>query len=297
MKQIIAQWFKKGKKNLFIDILYDFLGCLIFSTGVQAFSAPLDLPPGGVTGFAIIANHLTGLPVSLLTFLINLPLLVLAFVFLGKQVALYSVKSVLILTFTLELTHRIVPAYEGDVLLAALFAGVLQGTGLAIILLRGSTTGGTDIIARLIQLRFPHFPIGRLLFALDGVVLVLTAIVYRSASNAMYALVLVFISSRVIDGIVYGSESGRMLMIISEKHEEIAEAIHEEMERGSTLLKGVGTYTYQERPVLLCAISTPEFQTLKKLIHTYDPEAFVISLQTDEVLGEGFAPLTVGKEK
>lgn len=290
MIRILANLFKKGSKNVFIDILVDFIGCFIFSFGVQTLSAPLDLPPGGVTGYAIIINHLTGLPISLLSFLINLPLLIAAFIFLGRRTAVYTIKTVVILTITLEIANQIAPPYDGDIMLGAIFAGVLQGVGLAIIFLRGSTTGGTDIVAKLIQLKVPHISTGRILFVLDMVVLVLTVVVYRSLSNAMYALILVFVSSRVVDAIIYGSEKGRMLMIISEKHEEIAEAIHTEMDRGSTLLKGVGTYTNIDRPVLICAISTPEFQQLKRVIYDHDEEAFVVSLQTDEVYGEGFTP-------
>lgn len=216
--------------------------------------------------------------------------MIAALVFLGKRIAFNSIKTVTILTITLEIANQVVPVYDGEIMLAAIFAGVLQGIGLGIILLRGSTTGGTDIVTKLIQLRYPHFSTGRVLFALDAIVLVVTALVYGSIRNSMYALILVFVSSKVVDAIVYGSESGRMLMIISDKHEAISDAIHTEMDRGSTLLDGKGTYTDTERPVLICAITITEFQALKRLIYDNDPDAFVISLVADDVFGEGFTP-------
>lgn len=278
-------------KELLVDIVYDLVGCLIYSIGVQSLSAPFDLPPGGATGIAMIINHLTDLPISILSLMINIPLLVFAVRKLGKRFAFSSIKTVMILTLTLELANQLVPAYDGDVILAAIFGGVLQGVGLAIVFIRGSTTGGTDILSKLIQLKFPHISIGRLIFAIDAMVLVVTAIVYKSLANAMYAMITVFVCTQVIDSIIYGLDKGRMLMVISEKQDEIIAEISEELGRGSTLLQGTGTYTKEDRPVLLCAVSITEFYKVKRIIYDCDPLAFVVSLETDEVLGEGFKPL------
>lgn len=283
-------------KELSIDILADVFGGLIFSIGVQSLSAPNNLPPGGVTAIAVIINYLTNLPISLLSLLINIPILILSWVMLGRKSSLNTIRTVVILTAMLELTNRFVPKYEqGDMMLSAIFAGVLQGIGLAIIFMRGSNTGGTDILSKVIQLYFPHISIGRFLLAIDAITLVITVFVYKSIANAMYALILVFVATQVIDSIIYGLDRGRMIMIISDKHDEICTAIDCELQRGSTLLYGQGAYTGTEKKVIMCAVSVTEFHNVKKLTYSIDPSAFVMSLETDEVLGEGFKPWEVGK--
>lgn len=284
-------FFKNPCREFIVDLLYDIIGCLIFSVGVQSFSAPFNLPPGGVTGVAMMAEHITGLPLALGSLFINIPILIIGFFILGRKFTMKSMKTVIVLTFALQFAEVFVPQYTDDVMLAALFGGVLQGFGLALVLMRGSTTGGVDIISRILQLKFPHLSIGRIILIIDALVLSATAIVYQSLGNAMYSLILVFVSSKVIDGVIFGLDSGRMMMIISDNYTEIAGAISDELERGSTLLDGMGTYTNMERKVLICAISNREFHNVKKIVYTVDPNAFIMSLQTDEVLGEGFKPL------
>lgn len=280
---------------MFLDILFDVVGCFIFALGVQSLSAPYDLPPGGATGVAMLINHVTGLPVSGLVLAINIPLLILALLKLGRKFAFKSIKTVVILSFMLELCARIIPAYDGDIMLAALFGGVIQGAGLGMIMLRGSTTGGTDILSKLIQQKKPHVAIGRLILIIDAVILAATAIVYQSIGNAMYSLIISFVSTQVIDGILYGMDKGKMLMIVSDNYMEIFEMISQELGRGSTILHGTGAYTGEERPVLLCALSNSEFYPVKRIVHMLDPNAFVVALETNEVLGDGFKPLDVGR--
>ncbi|MFV0401748.1 MAG: YitT family protein [Oscillospiraceae bacterium] len=277
----------KQVKETSLDILFDIVGCLLFAVGVQSFSAPNNLPPGGVTGVAVIINYLTGFPISWVSFAINIPILVLALIFLGKKFTLRTLKTVVILTLALEVCERI-GAYQEDIMLAALIGGVLQGLGLGIVFWRGSTTGGVDIIGRLIQLKFPHLSLGRLMMLIDGLVLVATAVVYRNIGNALYALILIYACGRVIDAVIYGMDKGRVMMIISEKQEEIAALIHSELDRGATLLEGRGTYTDKARPVLFCAVRTQQFHQLKRLVYSIDPSAFLVALEADEIVGEGF---------
>lgn len=282
---------KVFNRDLWVDLFFDIIGCFIYGVGVQSLSAPNNLPPGGVTGISVIINYLTGLRISALSFLINIPLLVLAWFFLGKRFTLKTMKTVVILTLSLELCARFIPPYSGELILIAIFAGVLQGVGLGLVFMRGSTTGGIDIISKLIQLKYTHFPIGKLILFFDGVVLVVTAFVYKNIGTAMYALILAFACSRTIDGIVYGLDKGRAILIISEKYQEIYKEIDFELGRGSTILKGVGSYTGIDRPVLLCAVSLEQFHPLKRIVTSIDPNAFVVSMETDEILGEGFKPL------
>lgn len=272
---------------LLTDILFDIVGCLFFGLSIQSFSAPNNLAPGGVSGVAILVNYLFGLPISMVSLLLNIPLLILAWRFLGRGFTLKTIKTVVIMTVLLELCSYL-PVYDGNTLLAALYAGVLQGLGLGMVFLTSSTTGGTDVASRLIQLRFPHIPVGRLLIAVDGVVLAASAVVYRNLESALYAMIVIFVGGRLLDSILYGQDIGKVMMIISGEHVEIARRVNEEMGRGCTVLKGHGSYTSEDRPVLLIAVRKAEYVGLKRLVRRIDPDAFMVALEATEIIGEGF---------
>lgn len=275
-------------KDFLLDLLYDIAGCMLFAIGVQSLSAPNNLPPGGVTGVAVIINYLTGFSISWVSFAINIPILILGWFSLGKKFTVRTMKTVIIATLALEICDRYIPIYQDDLILAALFGGVLQGLGLGLVFMRGSTTGGVDIIGRLLQIKFPHISLGKILLGIDAAILVATAIVYQSIGNALYSLILIFTGSKIIDGVIYGLDKGRVMMIISEHQDEIIDSIHRDLDRGATLLQGKGTYTGEERPVLFCAVRTQQFHQLKRLISSIDPRAFVVALEADEIVGEGF---------
>ena len=170
----------------------------------------------------------------------------------------------------------------------ALFGGVLAGAGLGLIYMRGATTGGSEIVARLLERKFRHIPIGRLILLVDAVVVGASAIVYRNVESALYAMVLIFVSSSVMDALVYGGDAGKMLLIMTKKEREVADRILAEMERGVTMLNATGAYTGDDRRVLLCAVRRSEVYKLRTLVADLDPDAFIIVASTDEVLGEGF---------
>ena len=274
-------------KRIAVDILFDFVGSFICSTGLQCFSAPNNIAPGGVTGLGIIVNYLTGINLSALTFLINVPLLALAWFFLGRYFTINTLKSVVIFSITLEICGHL-PVYEGEIMLAAIYGGVLSGIGLALVFMRGSTTGGTDIASRLIQLKFPGLSIGRLMLIVDGFILLIAAVVYRNVENALYGLITIFTTTRMIDSILYGLDTGKVMMVVSRQPEEIASAIITQLNRGCTFLQARGSYTKEDRPVLLCAVRKGEFHNLKRLVYSIDPGAFLLALEANEILGEGF---------
>ena len=269
------------------DIVYDILGCGIFAAGVQCFSAPNRIAPGGVSGLATLINYATGLPVSLFMLLLNAPLLVAAWRFLGRRFTIRTMKSVLIMSLMLQLALRL-PIYEGERMLAALYAGVLEGVGLALVFMRGSTTGGSDIASRLLQLKFPNMPVGRLILIIDAVVFVGAAVVYQSIESALYAMIAIYTCAGILDNLLYGMDAGKVLMIMSLQNDEIARQINQHRQRGCTLLHGTGSYTGSERSVLMCAVRRNQYFETKRLVYAIDPNAFMLALEASEVLGKGF---------
>ncbi len=279
---------KNERKKLLADIPFDLAGSLIFSTGLLCFTAPNEIAPGGVSGLATIINFLFHIPIGLASFLLNIPLLLLALRFLGRGFTVRTLKSVAILSLVLDIVLPFIPVYRGDPILAALFGGVFMGAGLGLVFMRGSTTGGTDIASLLIQRKFPHLSIGRILLITDLFVLLLAALVYKNIETLLYGLIAIFTQTKMIDGVLYGLDSGRLAIVVSQKEREIAEVIMEQLGRGVTFLEGEGAYLGEKRRVLLCALRTRQFARLKKMVYSIDPTAFVIVTEASEILGDGF---------
>ncbi len=275
-------------RRLATDLLYVVAGSLCYGGSVALFSAPNNIAPGGLSGLMTLANYLWGLPIGTMVLVANVPLLIVAWLKLGRSFALRTLVGTVVSSVLIDLAGGFLPAFEGDRLLAAIFGGVLAGTGLGLIFSRGMTTGGADIIARLLERRWPHIPIGRLLLLVDGAVIALSAAVYGEMESPLYAIVLVFISSVITDRLVYGGRRGAMALIISRKQEDITRRILADLSRGVTLLDATGAYTRDAGQVILCAVRRPEFYTLKQLVYTTDPDAFVLLVAADEVLGQGF---------
>lgn len=275
-------------KSWLTDAMFDVAGCGLLALGLSCFSAPNDIAPGGVSGLSVMINHLSGMPISALTMLLNIPLLILAWFFLGREFTIKTVISVLILTLELELAARFVPVYTGNVLLAALYGGVLSGAGAALVFMRSSTTGGTDIASRLIQIKFPAMPVGRLILCVDGLVLLAAAIVFRGIENALYGLIAIYTSSTVIDRLLYGLDTGKLMMIMTTKPDEISRAVIERLKRSCTLLDGKGSFSKRLQPVMLCVVRKSQYFDLKRIVHSADPAAFMIALEAGEIIGEGF---------
>ena len=275
-------------KILAADLFFDLSGGFLIALGTQMFNAPNRIAPGGVSGLAIIINYLTGLPISLMVLAFNIPLLILGWIFLGKGSTLKTVKSVLIMTAMLQVVQILGWTYQGDTILAALYGGVLGGLGVALVLIRGSTTGGTTIAAQLMQTKMRSMPVGRLMFGLDGVVLLIAAVVYRDIETALFAMVTIFTQARIIDSILYGLDMGKVLLIVTQFHEEVAARIVDEIGRGCTLLEGTGAYTGQERPVMLCAVRKNQVYQVKRTVLGIDPGAFIMAMEANEIIGKGF---------
>lgn len=275
-------------KRTALDGLFYVMGSVLYALSVNIFTAPNQIAPGGVTGVATLLNFLWGTPIGTMILLVNLPLLIAAWFRLGKAFTVRTLIVTVLSSVVIDATAPFLPVFRGDKMLIALFGGVLAGAGLGLIYMRGATTGGTEVVARLLERKFRHIPIGRLILLVDALVVAASALVYRNVETALYAMVLIFVSTSLMDALVYGGDKGKMLLVMSKREREIADAVLERMERGVTMLNATGAYTGGDRRVLLCAVRRSEMYELRSLVTDIDPGAFMIVVSTDEVLGEGF---------
>ncbi len=291
-KQSIIGYYKKnGFKTLGRDLLYDILGSILYAAGIYTFAATANFAPGGITGVAMIINHyLPFLRIGLLTLLINIPVAIICYRLLGRVFFFKSLKSMLISALILDYVFPLLPQYDGanNPLLAALFAGALSGAGLALIYMPGSSTGGTDFVIMSIRKLKPHLSIGTISMAVDGAVILVGGLVFGNINAVLYGVLMTIVSTTVIDKVMYGSGTRRMLLVISDKAEEIAKGIMEETERGATLADVRGAYTGQPHQMMMCVCSKVEVFASRRVINRIDPNAIVMLTTVDEAYGEGF---------
>ena len=291
-KQSIIGYYKKnGWKALGHDLLYDILGSILYAAGIYTFAATANFAPGGITGVAMIINHyLPFLRIGLLTLLINIPVAIICYRLLGRVFFFKSLKSMLISALILDYVFPLLPQYDGanNPLLAALFAGALSGAGLALIYMPGSSTGGTDFVIMSIRQLKPHLSIGTISMAIDGAVILVGGLVFGNINAVLYGVLMTIVSTTVIDKVMYGSGTRRMLLVISDKAEEIAKGIMEETERGATLADVRGAYTGQPHQMMMCVCSKVEVFASRRVINRIDPNAIVMLTTVDEAYGEGF---------
>lgn len=285
MKKKILRWV--------IDILVMILAAAIYSLGVHIFISPNDIAPGGVTGIAIILTEFWGISVGTLIFLLNIPLIIAGFILLNKTTMIKTMISVALITVFTNLAEMFVPVYDasgGNGVIAAIFGGAAMGIGLGLGYNRESTSGGTDILTKIIGKYHSDFKLGAIQAALDGIVVVLGFAVFRDVNTVLYAAIAIFVQSKLTDTIVYGSQESRFMLIFSENYKKIAEEILKQS-NGVTLFKGEGAYSGNERQVLATAVHRSNYSKVKRIVKTADPKAFVITTSANEVYGEGFTKL------
>lgn len=272
-----------------INIFFILIGAFIFSFGIVNFNMTNELTEGGFTGIALILYHLFGTSPALMNLIFNIPLFFVGYKLLGRLSFIYTLTGTLSVSLFLWLCERY-PMHidlKEDLLLASLFGGVFIGVGLGIIFRFGGTTGGVDILARLMKKYF-DIAMGRTMFAFDCLVLIATYITIGDYIITMYTLVCVFVGARVIDIIQDSGYSARGALIISERHKEISDEINSLLERGVTIISARGHYSQTERPIIYCVVPKNEITRLKQIINSVDPHAFVSLLDVHDVLGEGF---------
>lgn len=272
-------------KNIFFIVL----GSAIYSFGFVHFNIQNELGEGGFAGITLILYFLWNWDPALMNLLLNIPLFFIGWKLLGRKVLLYTIIGTVAVSVFLKifLTYQVQIPLRDDLFLAALFAGVFIGIGLGIIFRYGGTTGGVDIIARLIQ-KYIGWSMGKTMFLFDAMVIMLSWLSFLDYRSVMYTLVAVFVGARVIDFVQEGAYSGRGALIISNSQEEIASRIAIEMDRGSTILRGYGHFTKEEREVLYCVVARNELVRLKNIVNSVDPHAFVSLIEVHDVMGEGF---------
>jgi uncharacterized membrane-anchored protein YitT (DUF2179 family) len=271
------------------NIFFILLGAAIFAFGLVHFNMQNNLAEGGFTGITLLLYFLFKWDPSYTNLALNIPLFLIGWKLLGRNAFLYTIIGTVSLSVFLWIFQRyaIHMPLKHDLTLAALFAGVFIGIGLGTIFRYGGTTGGVDIIARLVY-KYKGISMGKTMFVFDAVVITLSLILYLSYREAMYTLVAVFVAARVIDFMQDTGYAAKGATIISEKSNEIAEKIMNEMDRGVTILKGQGSYTKRDRDVLYCVVAKNELSRLKSVITSVDPHAFVAVSDVHDVLGEGF---------
>lgn len=282
--------FQMTKKELARNFLLIVFGSAVFSLGFDLFLDPNGINCGGVSGIAMLivyAMDTKWLTVGILSFAINIPLFILGYRNIGRYFFVGSLLGMASSSLFFDV-FAFIPVPETEPLLAAIFGGVMIGAGLGFVFIAGASTGGVDIVARLLKQKLRNFPIGKILLAMDLCTAIATGIVYKEVNNTLYSTVALVISSIVLDKVVYGTEYAKVALIISDKHEEIASAITVQLDRGVTLLNGEGYYSSSEKKVLLSAVKRQQLAQLKELVMTIDPAAFIIMQDAHQVLGDGF---------
>lgn len=262
-------------------------GSLVFALSLNLFLVANGLAEGGFTGLALLIHYLTEWPVGSIILVLNLPLFLVGWKLWGKTFFIKTLLGVVGVSVAVDLTAGF-HFKTGDLLLSALYGGVLSGAGLGIVLRSGATTGGIDILARLIYEK-TGISMGKVFFLFDLTVITLVASIL-GLEKALYTLVALFISSRMIDRLIEGVDEARAVTIISTLNQAIANSIINNLQRGATIIKGYGAYTGKEKNVLYVVVNKQELLTLKKIIRDIDPRAFIIISNVYEVLGEGFHP-------
>jgi hypothetical protein len=271
------------------SILTIIFGAAIYAFGLTYFVVPHHLFEGGATGITLITYYLFNIPISVMNLIINIPLFILAWKIFGAKTLYSSLLGTISLSIWLAIFEKVPLSFnlEGDLVIVALVAGVLLGLGLGIIFNAGGTTGGTDIVARILN-KYTNISVGKLLFALDFLILMLILIIFQDLRLVTYTLLFDFIVSRVIDLIGEGGYAGKGFMIITQKPMEVADKINEELGRGVTFISGQGYYSQKDLKIIYCIIARNEMIKMKELIHTIDPKAFITITEAHEILGEGF---------
>ncbi|HOS19227.1 MAG TPA: YitT family protein, partial [Clostridia bacterium] len=257
-----------------------------------SFASAAQFAPGGIAGLSVIASHYTGLPIGVLTLLFNIPVILVSYRTLGKWFLFKSVKTMAFVTVLLDLVFPLLPAYSGDAIMAALFAGALSGAGLALIYRRGSSTGGTDFLIMSLRKKLPHVSIGTLSIITDGCVILLGGLAFGRIDAVLQGILMSVVATVLIDKITYRLTAGQLAVIVTGEGEKVAMRINADIERGVTSLEALGTFTGSARRVLICACSRAEAHRIRKLVYGIDAGALIMFCPYDAAYGLGFQPPT-----
>lgn len=278
---------KVVKKIIFITI-----GALIYSMGIAMFLDPNNLAPGGTTGIAIIINNLIGIKTGTLVLFINLPILIFGWWKFGIKFILSTIYVTFASSFFINLINSLIIEQYGfiisDLLLSGIAGGSLMAIGMAMVFRQGATTGGTDIIVRAIRQKYKHIKSGTIFIIADAIIVSASAIIFKDIELAMYAAITIVVSNYVLDSFLYGGDNAKLLYIISEKQQNIAKRILEDIDIGITYLKAEGAYTQNEKKVIMCVCRKYNYTKIREIVKEEDTDAFFIVSSANEVFGDGY---------
>ena len=281
-------------KGMALNLVKSMIGCALFGLGFNLFLGPNGLNAGGITGLSMVLVHLLGYgTVGTITALLNLPLFAVGGLKIGKEFFAGSLLGMIFSSFFIDLFAGI-PAPTTEPLIGALYGGALCGGGLGIVFSTGGSTGGSDIIVRLLKLKWQNVPIGSINIAFDACIAVLTGVVFQDVGRALYSGITILVSGKIMDAVVYRFDYSKVALIITNKHEKVTGKIADELGRGATLLYGEGAYSQRSMKVILTAVKRQQLAELKQLVMEIDPDAFVILQEAHQVLGDGFARYAKG---
>lgn len=263
---------------------------IIYATGIGLFLDPNNLAPGGIVGISIILNHIVPLGTGTYNILINIPILIIGFIKFGKKLMVRTAYVVILASFITNAYSGFEPLTK-EPLLAAIAGCCLTGIGIGTAFLCGATTGGMDIVVKLLRRKYRHFKTNTLFMILDFVVVIASWFIFGDFNLAMYSLIAVFVVGQVMDYVLYGQDEARMIYIMSSKPEQIARQLLEKVEVGATYLKGVGAYSKQEKNVILCVVRKRQAPLVEEIVRNEDTTAFMIITSASEIYGEGYKSL------
>lgn len=279
-------------RRIAVDLLVDVAAGMLIAIGTYNFAATMHFPLAGFNGIALIAYYLFGWPIGLVATLLNIPVAILCYKLLGRRFLLNSIKTMLIGNALIDLVAPLLPVYDGDILLAAICTGVLSGVGFALIFMRGSSTGGSDFVIMAVKAKRPHLSLGKISFVLDGLIILAGAFFTGSGiDGVLYGILIVFILSVVLDKVMYGVNAAKFAVIVTDFPAELAVAIDEHVDRGTTLIEAEGGHSGSAKNVVMCACDNKQLYRVRELVREVDPEAFMIIMDSSEVAGKGFRGL------
>ena len=285
MKKIFGNY---TLRDVLIDLVYTAVGTALVGFALSMFTVPNDIAPGGVSGLATALAYITPIRVSAWTLMMNIPLMIAAWRKLGPRAIFFTLIATLLLSFFIEIGERFLPKYCSDTLVASLMGGVVSGLGMGMLFIRGISTGGTDLLALILKKLLPNLPTGTLLMFVDATVVVIATLIFRDFDVAIYSAITIYVCSKVIDALTQGVDYAKVIYTVSSHGEEIARALNENTDRGSTLIPAFGGYTGESKQIVMTVTRRSVVAQTLRLIRQTDPKSFSFVMDSTEVHGEGF---------
>lgn len=282
----------KKTSEYIIKYILIVIGSALYAVGFQFFLYPNSIIVGGVSGIAMIINLLTELPIGVLTIVLNIPLFIIAWKYFGTGFIIGSLVGMTFSSVFVDVFAMLNVSPTSDMLLACIIGGAVKGLGLGLVYYAGATTGGSDIIAKFIRLKFPYINFGTVVLVTDFAIIILFAAIFNKVEAAMYAVIAMFVVSKVVDLVLYGIDNSSVCYIISEKSDNIVKEITDRLRRGVTILDGEGAYSHKSKQVLLCVVKRTQIIEIRKLIKNIDENAFFIVTDAKNVFGKGFGDIS-----